>query len=131
MIKGNADNSPLADRFRIDPVVTRGCVQRNYRSELMRAGQRVVFWASGSRSRSVPYGVWGLGQLTGAAALDDEGRWSAHLELEILPETQRLTREAFRADPRLAASEVLVQPQAGNPSFLTVAEFAALREHLE
>jgi hypothetical protein len=131
LIKGNADNSPLADRFLDEPRITRWCVQRNYRSNLMRAGQPVVFWASGSRSRAVPYGVWGLGELTGPAAPDNEGRWSAHLELEIRPEHRRLTREVFRTDPRLAGAEILLQPQAGNPSFLTVTEFAALREHLE
>jgi hypothetical protein len=130
LLKGNADTSPLTDRFRDDPNVTRWCIQRNYRSDLMRAGQRVVFWASGSRHRSVPYGVWGLGHLTGPAALDNEGRWSAHLELVIWPEARRLTRDVFRADPRLAGAEILVQPQASNPSYLTMAEFEALREHL-
>ena len=130
LIKGNADSSPLADRFRADPHVERWCVQRNYRSELMRAGQAVVFWASGSRFRSVPYGVWGLGQVTGAPGTDPGGSWSVPLSLDILPEAERLTREQFRAHPVLAGAEVLRQPQAGNPSFLTVEEFAALRDLL-
>ncbi len=33
LIKGNADNSPLAERFAADPHVGRWCVQRNYRSD--------------------------------------------------------------------------------------------------
>ncbi len=131
LIKGNADTSPLSERFAAAPDVTRWCVQRNYRSLLMRAGQPVVFWASGSRSKAVPYGVWGLGRLTGPAGPDDEGCWSAHFALRIRPASERLTRAEFRADPRLAGAEVLRQPQAGNPSFLTVAEFEALKERLD
>lgn len=52
------------------------------------------------------------------------------LDLTVLAEAHRLPRESFRGDARLAGAEVLRQPQGANPSFLTVAEFAALREHL-
>ena len=40
-----------------------------------------------------------------------------------------MPRSQLRADPRLADAEVFRQPQGANPSFLTVAQFAALRDH--
>ncbi|MGV9213709.1 hypothetical protein ACTFTM_17785 [Micromonospora sp. RB23] len=94
------------------------------------AGRPVVFWASGSRAR-LPYGVWGVGRVTGPAEPGPPGApWSVPVDLPILPERDRVPRGALRADDRLAALEVFRQPQAANPSYLTVAQFAALRTHL-
>ncbi|MGW3890534.1 hypothetical protein ACWD69_17750 [Micromonospora chokoriensis] len=130
LIKGNADGVDLADRFARDPLVTSWCVRPGYRARMMSAGQAVVFWASGSR-RPLPYGVWGIGRLTGAAEPGPPGhQWSVPVDLRILPEQDRLPRQLLRADDRLAALEVLRQPQAANPSYLTVAQFAALRTYL-
>lgn len=96
----------------------------------MRAGQPVVFWASGSRAR-LPYGVWGVGRVTGAPEPGAGGQpWSVPLDLPILAAGDRVPRTVLRADDRLADLEVFRQPQAANPSYLTVAQFAALRTHL-
>jgi hypothetical protein len=129
LLKGNADHTDLIGRFRLDPRIERWCVRPGYRARLMRAGQPVVFWASGSRGR-LPYGIWGRGRLTGPAQIGPDGQWSVPLDLRILPATQWVTREQVRADPRLGDVEVLRQPQAGNPSFLSVAQFTALSDHL-
>ncbi|MEH0829018.1 MULTISPECIES: hypothetical protein [unclassified Micromonospora] len=130
LVKGNADAADLAARFAADPRVTSWCVRPGYRSRLMRAGQPVVLWASGSRGR-LTYGVWGVGRLTGPAVPGSPGEsWSVPLELTVLDPGDRVPRERLRADIRLAGAEVLRQPQGANPSWLTVAEFAALREHL-
>jgi hypothetical protein len=40
---------------------------------------------------------------------------------------RRVSRAEIRADSRLADLEVFRQPQGSNPSYLTVAQFAALR----
>jgi hypothetical protein len=131
LLKGNADRVDLVERFRRDPRVSTWCVQPGYRARMMGPGQRVVFWASGSRSR-LPYGVWGCGFVTGPAELHlDDGRWRVPLDLVIADPTEWVLRTELRADPRLADAEVFRQPQAANPSFLTVAQFAALRDHLE
>ncbi|MCF0092625.1 EVE domain-containing protein [Micromonospora sp. NPDC049004] len=130
LIKGNADTVDLTARFAREPLVTSWCVRPGYRARLMRAGQPVVFWASGSRAR-LPYGVWGVGRVTGVAEPGPpERQWSVPLDLPILPERERVPRQALRADDRLAALEVFRQPQAANPSYLTVAQFAALRTYL-
>lgn len=130
LVKGNADRTDLAARVVRDPRVTSWCVRPGYRARLMRAGQPVVLWASGSRGR-LAYGVWGVGRLVAPAVPGEPvGAWTVPLDLTVLDEEHRVRRERFRADARLAGAEVLRQPQAANPSFLTVAEFAALREHL-
>jgi hypothetical protein len=133
LIKGNADLVDLAGRFARDPRVTGWCVRPGYRARMMRAGQPVVFWASGSRGR-LPYGVWGVGRVTGEPLAEPTGDpgapWTVPLDLTVLDEARRVRRDRLRADPRLAGLEVFRQPQAANPSFLTRVEFAALAEHL-
>ncbi|MEU4335893.1 hypothetical protein AB0F59_14785 [Micromonospora lupini] len=130
LIKGNADTVDLTARFAREPLVTSWCVRPGYRARLMRAGQPVVFWASGSRAR-LPYGVWGVGRVTGVVEPGPPGQpWSVPLELPILPERDRVPRLALRGDDRLVALEVFRQPQAANPSYLTVAQFTALRTYL-
>jgi hypothetical protein len=128
LLKGNADHTDLAGRFAADPRVTRWCVQPSYRLGLMRAGQPVLFWASGSRQRDYPYGIWGSGALIGPACRDDDGWW-VPLNLIIADEPNRVRRETLRADPLLADLEVLRQPQAANPSYVTVGELAAIGRH--
>ncbi len=127
LIKGNADLVDLAGRFARDPVVRRWCVQPSYRTRLMRAGQPLVFWARGSRHR-LAYGVWGIGRLAGEPRPDPGGgRPWVPLDLVIWEPARRVSRAEIRADSRLADLEVFRQPQGSNPSYLTVAQFAALR----
>jgi hypothetical protein len=130
LLKGNADRADLAARFAREPRVGQWCVQPSYRTRLMRAGQPVLFWASGSHG-TLPYGIWGVGTLAGAPALDPrDGRWHVPLDLTIGAPDTWLPRGELRADRRLAALEVFRQPQAANPSFVTVEQFAALTGHL-
>ena len=128
LIKGNADRTDLDGRFARDPVVSSWCVRPGYRAGLMAAGQPVVFWASGSRGR-LPYGVWGVGRVSGPPRWDG-GSLTVPLALTIWTPERRLPRGVLRADPRLADAEVIRQPQGANPSYLTAAQFDALREHL-
>jgi hypothetical protein len=110
------------------------CVRPGYRCSLMAAGQPVVLWVSGRR---LAPGVWGLGRVEGPAqppdagdAGDAGGSWSVPLALDLLPAAGRVARRTLRGDPRLSGLEVLRVPQGANPSYLTVDEFAALRDHL-
>jgi hypothetical protein len=128
LIKGNADRVDLADRFAREPVVRSWCVQPSYRTRLMRDGQPVVFWASGSRTRR-GYGVWGIGRLAGEPQRDPDTHWCVLLDLAVWAPAFRVDRERLRADRRLADLEVFRQPQGSNPSYLTVAQFAALQDH--
>jgi hypothetical protein len=129
LLKGNADHADLVTRFAREPRVDRWCVHPSYRLGLMRAGQPVLFWASGSRQRTVPYGIWGCGRLAGPARYDPAGGWSVPLDLVVADRRDWLPRAALLGDPRLAGLEVLRQPQAANPSFVTRAQLAALAGH--
>jgi hypothetical protein len=124
LIKGNADHVDLAARFAREPRVDRWCVRPGYRLGLMRAGQPVLFWASGSRRRDLTYGIWGWGRLAGPA-----GSGEVPLDLVIAERRHRLSRDVLRADRELAGLEVLRQPQGSNPSFVTAGELDAIRRH--
>ncbi|WP_430791154.1 hypothetical protein [Actinoplanes sp. G11-F43] len=124
LLKANGMTSGLAEWRRAD----RWCVRPGYRTRLMAAGQPVIFWVSGDRRRVTP-GVWALGELTGRPAVSD-GKLRVPLRLHWLDEEQRVHRDSLRADPGLTDLEVLRQPQAANPSFVTVKQAAVLRAHL-
>ncbi|GAA0257836.1 hypothetical protein GCM10009539_49010 [Cryptosporangium japonicum] len=126
VLKGNADRVDLISRFAAEPQVSQWCVRPGYRMHLMRAGQPVVFWASGSRA-----GVWGVGSVADVPFLGEDGAWHVPLDLTIAPVPARVPRSELRADPRLADLEVFRQPQGSNPSFLTVEQFAVVRSYLD
>jgi hypothetical protein len=130
LLKGANDRRDLAARFARDPHVNMWGVHPSYRTELMAAGQPVLFWGSGSAHR-LPYGIWGLGEVTGPPFYSHEaGRWVVPLDLVIRDQQDWVRREELRGDPRLAQIEVLRQPQGSNPSYLTRTEFEALRAYL-
>ena len=132
VLKGNADRADLPGRFALQPRITHWCVQPSYRTRLMRAGQPVLFWGSGSRRREIVYGVWGLGRLTGPAAPDQAGGgWQVPLDLVVAEPAGWVSRDHLRHDPALAGLEVLRQPQAANPSFVTVRQFEVIRRCLD
>lgn len=121
LLKGNADRAGLVERFAHEPRVTRWCVHPTYRVALMAAGQPVLFWGSGSRRRDLPYGVWGFGQVTGPVR-DGE----VPLDLTIGDPGEWIGRDVLRAEPGLRDLEVLRQPQAGNPSYVTPEQLAII-----
>ena len=130
LLKGNADAADLAARFALRPRVDQWCVRPGYRIRLMQARQPVLFWASGSRG-GLPYGIWGSGHLAGEPSLDPgDGRWHVPLDLVIADPAHWVRRDELRADPRLRDLEVLRQPQGSNPSYVTVAQMAALSGYL-
>ncbi len=130
LLKGNADQNDLLGRFAREPRVRRWCVRPGYRTRLMRAGQPVLLWASGSRRRDIPYGVCGAGRLAGPAEQEPDGGWAVPLDLVVADPSHWLSRAEIRADSRLAGLEVLRQPQGSNPSFVTTAQWQVLREFL-
>ena len=132
LLKGNADRADLPGRFAVQPRITYWCVQPSYRTRLMRAGQPVLFWGSGSRHREIAYGVWGLGRLSGPAEQSQiDGSWRVPLDLVIAEPAGWASRDDLRHDPALADLEVLRQPQAANPSFVTVRQFEVIRRCLD
>ncbi|MFI1988319.1 hypothetical protein [Actinoplanes sp. NPDC020271] len=128
LLKANGMTSGIVGVAGRRESVRRWCVRPGYRARLMAAGQPVMLWVSGDRRRVGP-GIWAVGELTGPPAMMD-GKLRVPLEWRWLDDDQRVHRDTVRADEGLAALEVLRQPQAANPSFVTVGQMAALRFYL-
>jgi hypothetical protein len=128
LLKGNADQTDLRARFAREPRVDRWCVRPSYRLRLMSAGQPVLFWASGSRQRAGAYGIWGWGRLRDGARPEADGSgWWVPLDLTIADPSEWIRRDEIRARPELAGLEVLRQPMAANPSYVTRRQLDVLR----
>ena len=93
------------------------CIADNYRSQLIRPGQRVLFWVSAHPRR----GFWGAGRVTGDVTLEDG---QLHVPVHIPLFTEPLTVAELRAETGLQSMEVLRSPQQSNPSWVSVAELA-------
>jgi hypothetical protein len=131
LIKCNADVTGIAGMVRRGEPVGKWCVQPSYRTALMRRGQRVIFWVSGSRRRRP--GIWGLGWLAGGAVADpdaDRPRLRVPLDVVFLADADRVDRDALGADARLCDLEVLRMPQASNPSFVSAAHLSIIEEYV-
>lgn len=100
------------------------CVADNYRSRLMRPGQRVLFWVSAHPQR----GVWGAGHLVGPVFDDDDGRLHVPVDIPLLDEP--LTAVELAAVPGLQSMEVFRSPQQANPSWVSGVELALIEELL-
>jgi len=123
----------------------------NYRTHMMRQGQPVVIWVTGSEGAHPEPGVWMVGHVAEEAFLlpdllegevDDpdavlywldtskavKGEWWVPIEVEAVDPV--LPRAVIQADPRLRDMELLRIPAMSNPSYLTRDEFAALRDLL-
>jgi hypothetical protein len=100
------------------------CLRRSYRLELMTPGQPCLLWVSG---RDRP-GVHALGELA-AVPVPAEGGPVVAVRLTRLAEP--VDRADLLADPVLREAEVLRMPAGSNPSWLSAAQFSALRDHLE
>lgn len=81
-------------------------VVRNYRSEMMKPGDRVVFWVSGN-GRRVARGIWGIGYVTGLvqdARLAVTNSIDVDIPLFDTPVTDAELRAAWHRRSRSAAS---------------------------
>lgn len=123
-------------------------VQDNYRSARMRVGDPVVFWVTGAASAALVPGIWGAGVVVAPVEVraeveeddEDAGYWlDADAELRAnffvvvdLPLfEQPIPRQVLVEHPVLSDAELVRQPQMGNPSWLTAAEWVALQSLLE
>jgi hypothetical protein len=109
-------------------VAERWCVVDNYRSRMMRRGDRAVLWVSGD-GRTMARGIWGLGWVTGPAhdTTGDDPRLDVplHVPLRLAGVSPEQVRAAGAAD-----LEVLVQPHGANPSWMSRDQLGALAELL-
>ncbi|KQT90813.1 hypothetical protein ASG49_13820 [Marmoricola sp. Leaf446] len=100
------------------------CVRPSYRTELVAAGQPVLYWVSG-RDPLHPAGLHGQGTVTGPVHVDPD--LGPVLPLHLAPVAPPVLRAELLAHPVLADLEVLRMPAGSNPSYVTGEQLAALR----
>ena len=105
--------------------LTTRCVRRSYRSDLVAAGQPVLYWVSG-RHPDHPAGLRGQGEVLGPVVDDPDA--GPVVPLRLRPLDPPVLRSELVDHPVLADLEVLRMPAGSNPSYVTVDQLAALRE---
>lgn len=135
LVKADPQKWDIGRWLRGEVEITAWSVRDTYRLGLVRPGQPVVLWISG-KARAHPAGAYALGRVLGppetgqpdADWLDLEAAASHDLflpmSLGLLSEP--VLRQEFLEHGALRDSEVIRQPKASNPSFLTKTEYAAL-----
>ena len=109
----------------VEPMLAAGaakaswCVADNYRSRLIRPGQRVLFWVSAHPRR----GIWGAGRIDGDLTTDDD---ALHVPVRIPLFAEPVTAAELNAVPGLRAMEVFRAPQHSNPSWVSTTEWALI-----
>lgn len=124
-------------------LVTNRCVANNYRSRMMKPGDRAILWVSGD-GRRMTRGIWGVGWVTGFVHdfIPDGGNPAqgghSRNEADRLPVNKAvaLNIPIFRWGTELAAADLVnagvtgleVQTQAhmSNPSWVTKAQLAKI-----
>lgn len=110
------------DRFRREvDGLTRWCVTRTYRSDLIAAAQPVLLWVSGSGRTGPRPGLWATGHTVGPV---EDPESTVALRLRLLDDP--LDRGTLAQVAGLEQLEVLRVPAGSNPSWVTEAEFRAL-----
>lgn len=113
-----------------DARITSWAVQPNYRSEMMRPGDRALFWVSGDGRDGLARGLWGDGVVVAAPEVWAEGkggRWfadaprravRARVEVDIALWSEPVPVAELRG-AGLDDLEVLVMPFGSNPSWVS------------
>lgn len=94
------------------------CVRPSYRTGLVRAGQPVLLWLSGTDAEH-PAGLYASGRTTGPSQDD-------LMPVSLEPLARPLLRSELVEHPGLAGMEVLRMPAGSNPSYVTPQQLAAL-----
>jgi hypothetical protein len=119
LIKCNPTKTPLDPMLELGETKRHWCVADNYRSRLMRPGQRVLFWVSAHPRR----GIWGAGEIVGDLT-DEDGQLHVPVQIPLFPTP--LTAAELTTAPDLRSMEVFRSPQQANPSWVSVAELALI-----
>lgn len=115
-------------------VVTTWCVADNYRSRMMKPGDRAILWISGN-GRRVTRGIWGVGWVTGHAQVSraKAKRAVSHdisLDIPLFEHGSELSSIEL-VDAGITDLEVQVQAQMSNPSWVTREQLAQMERLLE
>lgn len=137
LIKGSEDVYPVEKLIRNGFSTVNGwSLRETYRTDLIKPGQPVLFWISGS-SKVHPAGIYAEGHTTGRATADvadsewvdpaERGRPKLFMPVTLLPLPAPVLRSELLGHPSLSQIEVLKMAAGSNPSFVTPDDLAALR----
>jgi hypothetical protein len=119
VIKCHPSRTPLDAMRAAGETKPHWCVADNYRTRLIRPGQRALFWVAAHPRR----GFWGAGRVTGAAIRED-GR--LHIPVHIPLFDEPVTAAEVSAVSGLTSMEVFRSPQQANPSWVSTEELLLL-----
>jgi hypothetical protein len=116
-------------------------VVKNYRSEMMKPGDRVVLWVSGN-GRRMARGIWGVGYITSYFQdeipqasdadevgywLDEEARLAVTNSIDVdIPLFDTPVTDAELKMAGIGDLEVQRQPQGSNPSWISIEQLTRL-----
>ena len=119
VIKCNPGKTPLEPMRAAGMAKPSWCVADNYRSRLMRPGQRILFWVSAHPRR----GVWGAGRITGEPTSDGS---RLHVSVHIPLFADPVPAADLLAVDELRSMEVFRAPQQSNPSWVSRTELSLI-----
>lgn len=137
LLKGSPEVHPVGEHVRSTfSTITSRCVRPTYRTDLIEAGQPVLFWISG-HDPCTPAGIYAQGQTTGraqdAGTVDrwieeaDPGERTLVMPVELEPVEPPVLRSEIAEHPLLEQIEVMKMAAGSNPSFLSCEQLRALR----
>lgn len=111
----------------------------SYRVPMMKAGDLCFLWVTGPANADYEPGVWAAGVVTGGAAEDagsgslwvdsaEQAKRRPYIPLNLRILDDPIPRADLAADPRFESSEIIRQPQMGNPLIVTPDELAAIED---
>ena len=124
VLKGSPLVQPMGELVRTGFArVTGRCVAPTYRTDLVEAGQAVLFWISGG-DLSTPPGIYAQGRTTGRVEHDGT---ALVMPVELGPVSPPILRAEIVQHPSLARIEVVRMAAGSNPSFLSHQHVRALQ----
>jgi hypothetical protein len=123
VIKCNSRKTPVEPFREAGRAKSGWCVADNYRSRLIRPGDRVLFWVSAHPQR----GIWGAGRVIEEVSVQD-GQARVTVDIPLFDEP--LTAAHLSRSNGLRSLEVFRSPQQANPSWVSTTELALLEPML-
>lgn len=124
LLKGDPSHDEVTTLLRTGFAdLTTRCVRRSYRTDLVAAGQSVLYWVSG-RHADHPAGIHGRGEVLGPVVDDPEQGPVVPLRLHLVDPP--VLRAELLDHPAVASLEVLRMPAGSKPSYVTVDQLTTL-----